>query len=72
MYGTKGWKEQEETEAVFVAKTSVPQHYSLPDILYVYIYIYVCIFSVHTKMLTINPENSKASPKKRQEIKSAV
>lgn len=35
-------------------------------------FIYICIFRVHTKMLTISPENSKPSPKKGQEIKSAV
>lgn len=33
---------------------------------------FIDIFSVHTKMLTINPENSKASPKNNQEIKSSV
>lgn len=30
------------------------------------------IFSVHITLFSINPENSKASPKKRQVIKSAV
>lgn len=32
----------------------------------------IYIFSVHITLFNINPENSKASPKKRQVIKSAV